>query len=127
MWLTSNIAETLNAWLLEAREKPVLAMFEQMYYQLMQWFDKHSHIDANTEGLLVSTAAKAIQSTLNLQARCYRIISADDNVFEVFSLETSRNYVVKVSDRMCTCWSWQSTGLPCSHTIAVSLNHKENP
>jgi len=125
--LTSNIAESLNAWLLEAREKPVLAMFEQMRHQSMQWFDKRRHIDTNTEGLLVSTAAKAIQSTLNLRARRYRIISADDNVYEVFSLETSRNYVVKVSDRTCTCWSWQSTGLPCGHAIAVSLNRKENP
>src|SRR5579859_5648854 len=67
--LTSNIAESLNAWLLEAREKPVLAMFEQMHHQSMQWFDKRRYIDTNMEGLLVSTAAKAIQSTLNPHAR----------------------------------------------------------
>src|SRR5579859_7349064 len=102
-------------------------MFEEMRHQSMQWFDKRRHIDANTEGLLVSTAAKAIQSTLNLRVWRYRIISVDDNVYEVFSLETSRNYVVKVSNHTCTCWSWQSTSWPCGHAIAVSLNRKENP
>ena len=33
--LTSNIAESLNAWILEAREKPILAMFESIRQQLM--------------------------------------------------------------------------------------------
>src|SRR5579859_4498258 len=123
--LTSNIAESLNAWLLEAREKPVLAMFEQMRHQSMQWFDKRRHIDTNTEGLLVSTAAKAIQSTLNLRARRYHIISVDDNVYEVFLLETSRNYVIMVSDCTCTCWSWQSTsGHAAMLLLSVSITKR---
>ena len=29
--LTSNIAESLNSWILKARKKPILAMFESMY------------------------------------------------------------------------------------------------
>ena len=36
--LTSNIAESLNAWLLEAREKSIEAMFEHIRHQLMEWF-----------------------------------------------------------------------------------------
>src|SRR5579859_3247311 len=37
--LTSNIAESLNSWLLTAHEKPILAMFEQIRQQLAVWFD----------------------------------------------------------------------------------------
>ena len=33
--LTSNIAESLNSWLLEAHSKPILAMFEQIRHQLI--------------------------------------------------------------------------------------------
>lgn len=33
--LTSNIAESLNAWILETREKSILAMFETIRQQLM--------------------------------------------------------------------------------------------
>jgi transposase-like protein len=36
--LTSNIAESLNSWTLEAREKPILAMFETIRHQLMTWY-----------------------------------------------------------------------------------------
>ncbi|MCO5554762.1 hypothetical protein L7F22_008296 [Adiantum nelumboides] len=35
--LTSNIAESLNAWLLEARDKPVIAMLDIIRRQLTAW------------------------------------------------------------------------------------------
>lgn len=34
--LTSNIAESLNSWILEARDMPILGMFEKIHHQLMQ-------------------------------------------------------------------------------------------
>jgi transposase-like protein len=34
--LTSNIAESLNSWILEARDMPILGMFEKIRHQLMQ-------------------------------------------------------------------------------------------
>ena len=34
--LTSNIAESLNSWLLEARNMPILAMLERIQHQLMK-------------------------------------------------------------------------------------------
>ena len=33
--ITLNIAESINAWLLDAHEKPILAMLEQIHRQLM--------------------------------------------------------------------------------------------
>ena len=36
--LTSNIAQSLNSWLLAAREKTILAMFEHIHQRLMDWF-----------------------------------------------------------------------------------------
>ena len=36
-----NIAESLNAAILEAREKPILAMFEHMRHHAMGWFTEH--------------------------------------------------------------------------------------
>ena len=35
---TSNIVESFNAWILEAREQPVLQMMETIRRQLMNWF-----------------------------------------------------------------------------------------
>jgi hypothetical protein len=36
--LTSNQAESLNAWLNDARKQPILPMFESIRHKLMQWF-----------------------------------------------------------------------------------------
>ena len=36
--ITSNIAESFNSAILEAREKPILQMFEHMCRHLMEWF-----------------------------------------------------------------------------------------
>jgi len=69
--ITSNIAESINSWLLEARELPIFAMLERIRHQLMEWFAVRREIDQNTEGLLVSSAAKIIKNTLTTRARRY--------------------------------------------------------
>ncbi|MCO5564798.1 hypothetical protein L7F22_018466 [Adiantum nelumboides] len=35
--LMSNIVESLNAWLLEARDKPMIAMLDIIWHQLTAW------------------------------------------------------------------------------------------
>jgi MULE transposase domain/SWIM zinc finger len=125
--LTSNIAESLNNWIKEAREKPILAMFEQIRHQLMKLFNTRRESETDVPGLLVSDVAKDIQTLLSNYGRRYRIISSDGDVYEIFSLETSRNCVVRLHAKTCTCWSWQLSGIPCGHALAVSLNRKENP
>jgi len=52
--LTSNIAESLNAWLKEAREMPILALFEKIHHQLMDWMQVRRALEITTTGLLVS-------------------------------------------------------------------------
>ena len=51
--LTSNIAESLNAWLLRARELPILAMFETIRQQLMDWFAKRRLIERDNVGSML--------------------------------------------------------------------------
>ena len=58
--LTSNIAESLNSWLLEAREKPILPMFEQIRKQLMKWYAERRVNERNTIGLLVQEVTSKI-------------------------------------------------------------------
>ena len=60
--LTSNIAESLNSWILKARELPILAMLETIRHQLMDWFTARSKLELNTKGLLVQKVANDIQS-----------------------------------------------------------------
>ena len=119
--ITSNIAESINAWLLDAREKPIIAMLEQIRHQLMEWFAARRQIDQNTEGILVSSVAKIIKDMLTTRARRYRVIQSNGAVYEVFSPETISTYVVRLDTETCTCYEWQMSGIPCGHVLAVGL------
>jgi hypothetical protein len=102
-------------------------MFDQIHHQLMQWFIARTQIDTETQGLLVSKVATEVQETLKTRVRHDRLLSVTENIYEVFSMETSRNYVVHLDTKTCTCWRWQITGIPCAHALAVSLKHGEDP
>ena len=45
--ITSNIAESLNSTILEAREKPILEMFKHICIQLMEWYEKCRKINSS--------------------------------------------------------------------------------
>ena len=123
---TSNIAESLNAWLLDAREKPISALVEDHRHKRMKWFAERREKDLNTEGILVSKAAQQINTALNC-ARRYSVLKSNNVVHEIFSPETIRTYIVKLDSKTCTCFEWQLSGLPCGHALAVSLKLHHNP
>ena len=126
---TLNIAESLNAAILEACEKPILAMFEHGRHHTMGWFTERRQLDSNVPvtQIIVSSIVKKIQELTAWQARRYRIVSASDQEFEIFSLESSDTYIVKLEYMTCICFQWQSTGIPCSYAIAAILMCKANP
>jgi MULE transposase domain len=101
--ITSNIAESCNAWVDEARDKPIVRMLEIMRRQLMESFSSRRHKDENIEGILVSKVATQIRDTLREHARRYHVIESTGSVFEVWSNETRRSYVVRLDNCTCTC------------------------
>ena len=85
--ITSNIAESLNAALLEAREKPILGMFEHTRHKLMEWYVERRQINLNNllfGQIDVFYAAKKIQELTAWQAQRYRVLPCTDTEFEVF-------------------------------------------
>src|SRR5579859_3046889 len=126
--LTSNTAESLNLWILKAREKPILAMFEQIHHQLMAWHVARRHLEDTTLGLLVKKAANFLHIITNNRARRYcSVASIPGILFEVKSMETQRNYIVNLVEKTCTCTIWQSSGFPCGHTVSIILDQKQDP
>jgi len=126
--LTSNIAESLNPWILEAHLKPILAMFEQIRHQLMGWFTSRCTLEDKTRGLLVAKSAEHLQSVTNNRARtCRSMPSIPSVLYEVKSMETHCNYVIDLAKRSCTCTIWQSSGYPCGHAISILLSQKLDP
>jgi hypothetical protein len=126
--LISNIAESLNSWLLEARTKHILAMFEQIRHQLMGWFIMRYTLEDKTQGLLVSKSADYLQRVTNSRARRYRSVPSIPGIlYEVKSMEIRRNYIIDLRKHSCTCLIWQSSGYPYGHAISVILDQKQDP
>ena len=102
--ITSNIAESLNSSLLEAREKPILEMFEHIRQHLMSWYAERRQIDsvAPPNQIVVSTVAKKIQELTTWQARRYHFLWITDTEFEVLFLKTNASYTVMASGRVRT-------------------------
>jgi MULE transposase domain/MuDR family transposase/SWIM zinc finger len=125
--LTSNIAESLNSWILQAREQPIVAMFETIRHQLMDWFNARRLIDAETHGLVVTKVAQSIQTLINTRARRYRYLASTEAIYEVRSKETLNEYLVNLDTQTCSCREWQSNGYPCAHGLAVILGNNKDP
>ena len=85
---TSNIAESLNVWLLQARQMPLLPMLEMIRDKTMEWFRERCSLEDRTVGLLVSKRAKELQTTVNVCAHCYRFYECTNVIYEVESKET---------------------------------------
>ena len=119
----------LNAVIREARERPIVPMFEDIRHKVIEWYDKRRKIDADVppEQIIVSSAVNEIKKLTAWQARRYRLLPCSDTVVEVFSLERRLTYTVQLMEMTCTCLKWQSTGIPCAHAIAVILGRKEDP
>jgi transposase-like protein len=51
--LTSNIAESLNSWLLRARDLPIEGMLEAIHIKLMGWYAERRNFAAKHQELLL--------------------------------------------------------------------------
>ena len=94
-------------------------MFESIRIQLMEWAQKRRQIELNVPDhqIIVSHVAKTITELTLWQAHHYHLVAANDTVYEVFLLEHAKNYIFKLEYMTCTCFQWQSVGIPCSHAI----------
>ncbi|ERN11842.1 hypothetical protein AMTR_s00020p00079570 [Amborella trichopoda] len=58
--LTSNMAESFNAWILSAREKPIITMYEEIRVQLKARFEEKRELGNTWSGMLVPKAQELL-------------------------------------------------------------------
>jgi hypothetical protein len=79
--LTSNVAESINAWILDARGIPILERFETICQQFMNWFAERRRRASDMTGPVVPLVAKLISANV-AQARGYQVMEASDTEYE---------------------------------------------
>ncbi|KAL2236444.1 uncharacterized protein LOC105165632 [Sesamum indicum] len=121
--LTANVAESLNAWILEASGLPIVQMMECIRRQLMTWFNERREASTQWTSVLVPSAERQVSEALD-RARTYQVLRANEAEFEVISHEGTN--IVDIRNRCCLCRGWQLYGLPCSHAVAALLSCRQN-
>ncbi|KAK9368252.1 hypothetical protein V1509DRAFT_80799 [Lipomyces kononenkoae] len=117
---TSNVAESFNSWILEARSLPVHAMMERIRTQLMMSrAERLKDIEKlRKEGKRITeTAAKVLGKSIAL-AREYIVIPAYGHEYEVRT-QAGESFAVFLDLHRCPCGRWQFSGVPCSHAVAA--------
>jgi hypothetical protein len=130
--LTSNIAESLNAFLDRAREMSVFPMMEFIRGELMRWFNERSVNGAEERGIVVKSVSKAIEVSLKNRARHYTARKSTNTLWEVISQanvdeELRRRYIINLKEHTCDCHRWQASGIPCAHALAILLHLRKDP
>ncbi|KAL0206831.1 hypothetical protein P9112_012542 [Eukaryota sp. TZLM1-RC] len=116
---TSNLIESLNAWLLVARGLPVIAMIQTIMDNLNRWFEDRYHRGSEMQKAIVESVWHKLKDEV-VEGRKLktRTIRRDDNIF-VQVEEAQKKYTVNIKERLCTCEKWQRLGIPCRYAVAA--------
>jgi len=114
--MTTNIGESMNARLKDARYLPITVLADYFRSLLQQWFDErrlhHSQSDSH-----LTTWAEKIISERRKELDRMRVRGINFTMFEVYTGDNS--YVVDLQGRTCTCRVFDLDQLPCAHVMAV--------
>ncbi|GFP81416.1 hypothetical protein PHJA_000284900 [Phtheirospermum japonicum] len=120
---TLNVTELLYHWALECHELPIVQMMEHIRQELTSWFEDRRNAGMGLTSILVPSAEKRISEAI-ADARCYKVLRANEVEFEIVS--TERTNIVDIRSRVCSCRRWQLYGLPCAHAAAALISCGQN-
>nr|XP_016438170.1 PREDICTED: uncharacterized protein LOC107764142 [Nicotiana tabacum] len=114
--LTTNIVESMNSVLLEARELPILRMMDFIQVKLQDWFYERRNKAEGTFYDVSCWVEEELKKRIDLAFTL--------NVFPVDSWrsrveEEGITFLVDLNKRTCDCFQFQLDELPCIHAIAA--------
>nr|XP_016455752.1 PREDICTED: uncharacterized protein LOC107779780 [Nicotiana tabacum] len=114
--LTTNIVESMNSVLLEARELPLSRMIDFIQVKLQRWFYKRRNEAEGTFYDVSCWVEKELKKKIDLAFTL--------NVFPVDSWhsrveEEGITFLMDLNKRTCDCFLFQFDELPCIHAISA--------
>ncbi|XP_062085649.1 uncharacterized protein LOC133791748 [Humulus lupulus] len=97
--MTSNIAESLNAATVAAREVPVTILLECLHGLLQDWTYTNRKLDQKTMTRLTPVAKQALTNNFVYSLRL-TVKPANEYLFEVF--KEDKSWIVNLKERICT-------------------------
>ncbi|XP_019238120.1 PREDICTED: uncharacterized protein LOC109218222 [Nicotiana attenuata] len=114
--MTSNIAESINAALVSARELPKYDFLEEVRKMFGRWNCSNRKEASHTYTTLGKKYQKMLSSNEAMSTRMTVVPSTE--YFHTVNDE-GRHYTICLLERKCSCGRFQVDELPCPHAWAV--------
>nr|GEW50608.1 protein FAR1-related sequence like [Tanacetum cinerariifolium] len=113
--MTSNFGQLVYNWVAEAVEFPITQMIDFLRGKLMELIYTR-RVDSNRWTTTLTPSMEEKLRDEALKAQSFQVLPSESSIFEVHGESVE---MVDISQWDCSCKSWQLTGLPCCHAIAV--------
>ncbi|XP_016474470.1 uncharacterized protein LOC107796236 [Nicotiana tabacum] len=111
----NNFTESVNAWLVEARQKPIIKMLEEIRIKLMNQLREMEEAVRSWVNDFSPHSLKLYNEYFKIaNTSCY-VDNNGDNGYEF--REGTDKHTVNMVLKKCTCRGWNLTGIPCPHEI----------
>lgn len=120
--MMSNIAETWNSVLREAREYPILSLIEYMRAKRMNWFAGRREIVSCGASNLTPRVDEIITSNFEASGD-FLVSSISVGEYEVRDKDGASSHV-SLAEKTCSCYEFQALKIPCTHAIAVATRNR---
>ena len=121
--IVSNMVETFNNYIMNARSKHLINMLEEIRSLIMKRLVIKKEQAAKWDGILCSKVQEMLDKEKE-KATKYSVMPASTTRFQVschFDI-----LEVDIEKRECTCGKWKLKGIPCCHVVAALFYlHKE--
>ncbi|XP_039114636.1 uncharacterized protein LOC120249979 [Dioscorea cayenensis subsp. rotundata] len=118
----SNVSESFNAWIKEARHLPVTNMVDSIRFKLMGMLCHRREQSQRWERRICPVIHRKIEELVE-ESRNLLVGRSDGDHFEVVD---QKNYCISLNARTCSCRRWQVYGIPCKHACAAILQTDTN-
>ncbi|XP_013589201.1 PREDICTED: uncharacterized protein LOC106297521 [Brassica oleracea var. oleracea] len=116
--MDSNIAETWKGVIKEAREYPLITMFEYIRMTVMGWLALRRAKANREQGTLTPNARKLVEENYELSTG----LSVRDIGELEFQVQGNAGecFTVLLGPGSCSCMKYKSIGIPCIHALAAA-------
>ncbi|XP_040369906.1 uncharacterized protein LOC121051504 isoform X2 [Rosa chinensis] len=124
--MDNNLCESFNSWIVEARKKPPVTMFEEIRLKLMKRIQvRRAKMEAYEGNICPKPRQVLEKSKAKAATDCTPTFNGGDEA-EVENIEGNKN-VVNLRLRTCSCRRWDLTGIPCKHAVSAINFLRQDP
>ncbi|XP_050111795.1 uncharacterized protein LOC126590369 [Malus sylvestris] len=111
--MTTNIAESMNAKLKDARKLPIIALADHLRGILQEWFNERRNTASSWNSTFTKWAEEKVHKNQN------RGLLSSINHYALQVHEADLYHIVDLNAKSCTCRRFDLDQLPCVHATAA--------